>query len=1186
MEGALQNDTSREEIEILEIKSKLLPKKSFELGTCISEDRAHHYEKDIMQRLLQYSLADAKFEQDYNNFCMKSTPLTTTERNALFVFISKYSDQEYLTDDVLDLIPKIDRFLLGQLPCKYAPILGAAGTGKTTATANMAIKSNTIAVCGATNPAFGNFMTELQQNTKPGSYCNIMKETIYKLTNIKYGDPLVKACLETLGSNKLLHDSYSNLVRSSTLFLQRQDTQTYLYNHMKIVFKALHPLLHCTINNLKASYQPAYRLAITDENHPYYQPEAEVFDFIKVKRNQTFEQKNVPCNHVLSIDAYQALVMMQCSELSVLPHKKHLLPNIMTLVNKVIVDEAGRLPAYFNVITCFIWWFLQFTYNTPMLYESIPVISPSGSDSQSSVIDFPVSMLDEAISPALIWDSETVLAYKSEHNRRKINAFTDLKTSMHNATCLSLENFQINDFTYKTFMFSETFPELLRDPRVRPNAIRMFPFHLDCDEFIQAMHSQGNANIETRDNIFVSSDITLVHHIDYNHTNTTDEHLSILSEEEAQKNRLRMWRAKKDIYSEGYVVKDDEYRKQLMCAVKMASDIGFSSDLEYNLCNTYSSLQHKQAALNSTGKEIQYESLTDDHLEEIKYREYMRKTYENVNMDFSDSEHDIRFICGPASKMLSREEHRLKRIHALGLEEELGDGSELSRHYYSASIAQGQKPIMKYDPKYDICIEIADPNYNGDDALLQDSIFRTVNARTLYMCISRKRYFSEKCSVVSGIHRTAVVLHGVNGTINKIIYSECFGSSHITFRLLTYCGILEEYQKWIYSITLRGSDIDIFSLEKDHIREIGKELDIPIREKEIIQSFEKIISLSCDKSSKAFKLNNTTKTDLVSLNIPELHDSLKRLVMKALHVSQEFGEVKLKYFIENCDLVKTWKFLLTSASRVTYIDKTQYCNHGDLIVLNRSDQREVGSKTSQCNTTEWERKMIGKKTLFSIINRTVHDIFPDLVQHTSMSLLLKGVLIARTHPTILLQNVRLFNILNCKSNLYGLMMRLSAASLPQKTETLMHKIFSVNGGECMNFPRPFIVAGTEKPSNIILKCKHNIFPYSSYLKGETQKVSTRKIESFAVLPLMNPLFIEVASTVDAMQGKTMTGQSMVDLGSMTTPKQLVAVTRNNSLHNLFTSNVSRAMNTTVDPSLNITVKQNNKKLVSPYFKYR
>lgn len=1177
-----------EDLKIKEIESNLLPPKHVDTFISKSKSTPDSCDKESFQRLLQYSLSDGKFEKDYQTFCSGTTPLTSSERTSLFTFIAKYVEQESFTDDeMLEIMPQLGNFL-SPLPCKYAPVVGAAGTGKTTATANMMFKSNTITVCGATNSAFGNFMAELKPNVKPGSYSKLLKQTIYKLANVKYGDPFIKLCLQNINKNKELSDSYKNLIENTSFVRHKEDAYNFYYQHMQTVLKALHPLLFWIIKTLKASFQPQYRLEITDTNHPYYQPESEKFNFVQESKVQLARTCSKACNNVASINAYQTLVMMQCSEPSLLPNKEHLLPNIMTLVNTIVIDEAGRLPAYFNTITCFIWWFLQFAYNTPMLYESIPVISPSGSDSQSNVIDFPVSMLDEVISPLLICNPTDVLAYKSEHNRRKINAFTDLKTSMHNATCLSLENFQINDFTYKTFMFSETFPELLKDPRIKPNAIRMFPYHQNCDQFIQAMHTHGNANIETRDNIFVSSDITVVHDVNFNHADVDDLFLSTLTEEEAQMNRLNMWKAKKQIYSDGCIIPDQNYKDKLTNSVPMSDDTNFKENVEEALQEVYAKMQSQHEILAKERKRKLHQQMTNEELEEMQYVEYMQK-FEATGSYHTPCQQDIRYICGPATSMLSQEEHRIKRIHAKGIAKELGDGSNLSRHYYSASIALGQKPVMQYDPKYDICIEIADPNYTADEDLLKDSISKSVNARILYMCISRKRYFCENSSVVSGTHQTSLTLHGVSGKVNEIIYSECFGSANTAFRLLVYGGILEEFRKWTYSLSLQrsNSNVDILSMDKDHVRDLGTVVNIPQREREIIQSFEQILLLSCDKSSKEFKHINPDINSKVCLNVLELHDSLKRLVMRALSISQDFGETQIRYFVCNSEITEAWRFLLRTATQPFYLDKTQYCNHGDLITLGAGlSSVEKKKLTFRYGNMEWERKMVGRKTLFSIISRTIHDIFPDLIAHTSMTLLLKGILIANTNPSIALQNVRLFNILNHKSSLYGLMMRSNAASLPQKTDMLMHKVFTVNGGECMNFPRPFIVNGTDKPSNIVLKCKGNTFPFSSLSKGNDENIPTKKIESFAVLPLMNPMFSQVASTIDSMQGRTMNGESMVDLCHMNSSKLLVAVTRNKSSHSLFTSNVSAAVNTKIDPALNVQVKQSNKKIISSYFKYR
>lgn len=1209
---ATSKEATKEEVEISHIEKELLPEHIYDPVLLTAKQELQILNNhDSAQRFLQYSLADAKFEEDYISFCSNTKSLTTDERKQLFTFISTYINKDVADNEVMNLIPTFDRFLFEFLPCKYAPIIGAAGTGKTTSTANMIFKQNTITVCGATNSAFGSFMSQLQQNVKPGSYSKITKETIYKLARIKFDEPFVRQCLEDLDSNCELHTSYIELIKHSGSVENKAETQRYICGHLRVILKALRPLLHFTTQHLIMcynKYHKQFRLTITDKLHPYYQDADETFSFIKQNTKQITDKKAARlCNSVRTLDGYQSLVLMQCNENCFLPNQDFRLPNILTLVNTIIVEEAGKLNAYFNIIAVFLWWFLQFVYNTPMLYETLPILSPSGSDSQSSVINFPVSMLDEAICPTIIWDPETVLAYKSEHNRRKINAFTDLKTAMHNTACLSLENFKVNEFTYKSFMFSETFPQLVDNPRIKPNAIRMFAYHKKCNNFIKAMHTQGNATIETRDNIFVSSDVTLINHTLYDESDNTTEELSILSEKEAQDNRLKMWKEKIHIYKEGYIAEDEQYKRKLTCSTSLSTDTGFNKEVENSIQALYAKLHtatcgvkrtHGKKSAHHIGKSSTKKymhHMSDDQIDDIEYRETMQRemneVYNNNNND--DGKHEIRFICGPAKLMLSREEHRMKRMHGNGIARELGYGKELSKQYYSSSIAQGQTTEMEYDPKYDICIEIADPDYTRDDSFLQESIDKTICARPVYMCISRKRYFPPLSCVVSGAYKTSITLQGVSGAVKDIIYSECFTSSNLAFRLLVYSCLLDEYRKWVYSIVCKDGSIDILNMERQYVTQLGHTLNVPVAEKEIIDSYERVVSLSCNRERPDYKYEDPNNNGKTVLDTLKLHDSLKRLVMKVLNLSHEFGNRNVQHYIENCELLNSWRFLFYKATKPFFLDKTQYGNWGDLVILDEGDVSYTrNNKFKQCSQSsiEWEKRMIGKKNFHRIINTMVQNLFPDLINATSMTLLVKGALIAKTHPSLLHKHLHLFEILgpknSCKPSRFGIMMRSNAANIQQRPNMLMQKIYSINGGESVNFPRPFIVGGTDIPTNIVLKCKDKVFYFSSLQNDTGEKIPAKKVESFAVLSLMNPLFVEGAFTVDSMQGKTTSGETMVDLNDMSCSKHLVAVTRNNCTHNLITSNVSLAMNNKTYQSQLGSIKITNRKLTTKYFKYR
>ena len=1194
--------------ELLNIESNLLPVETYDsqLLRCVDKNEIEQ-DNDGKKRFTQYTLADAKCHDDYLDFYSNNADgIFPQERKEMFNFLSLYITGNEITSDVLDTLPNINRFLIKHFPCKFGAFVGAAGTGKTTASANMMFKMTQMTACGATNSAYSTFLGMLEENIKPGSYRNIMKETVYKLLNINCEDGFIQEAFKKLNSNAELRNSYCNIIQNPNLIEDETKSQEAISNHIKIVLKALHPIICFTIDKLIrlfSKYWVKYRLNINNVQHPFYQSKEESFSFITkdIKKKST---NNKLCESVNCIEGYKIFIQSVFDkQISLITNNIHL-PPILILSDSILVEEAGRLPAYFNTFISFIWYFLNFTFNTPYLHlHKIPFIVTSGSDTQSNVIDFPYSMLDEIISPCFIWNRKTVLPYKSDHNRRKINAFSDLKTSMHNVACLSLENFMISDLTFRTFMFSETFTELVNDPRIKPNAIRMYGYHTAVEQYIDKIHTNGNANIETWDCVFISSDITLINSDDFDGC-YEERALSSLTEEQAKQNRLNMWKKKRNIFSsdkkESCIINDEIYKENYTCNTQIKTDKGFDKDVEKVILEIYKKLENS-SHLKKNKKQSKYKFehyLTSQELDEIEYGKKITSELNGFAPEFNNTsvKQDIRYICGLAKNMLSSEEHKIKRMHGKGIADEIGYGLDLTKSYYSFAGAQGQTTQMEYDPNYDLCIEIADPDYSdGNDITLSKSLEKTVNTRTVFMCMKRKRYFAHKAYVVTGMSRTYFKHIGVLGKINNILLCESFTTSNLEFRLLVYCGILYDYKKWVYASYVQDEelDVDVLNLNDENLASFGETLNIPHLEKMIIKKFDDVMVKCKNKLSKEFKYE---KDDRYELDVLEIHNIFKRLVGDCVDTSQEFAEKDFQYDIESCPLLNTWpKLFYKALSPVVYLSAD--LQNGNLIVLGPG-MSTLNNKNEDRRALLWEKNMIGKKNVNFILNDAIERLFPDLTAKSTLKVLIKGNIIANTYSSLSHKHIKISNVLlqrkkngeTSRSSKYGQMMRLTTANFSTDVKKLMHKIYSINGRECMNFPRPFRIEFSKYPSNIILKCSDNkIYPYSKLLKIDTNEpelFKRKNIEAFAIVALMNPLFVGGASTVDSMQGKTTSGQTMVDLGNMDSSKYLVAITRNDSSHNLFTSNVTEArQNKNLTDSFN-QYKIKTKKLISKYFYFR
>ena len=1164
-------------------------------------------EDDHRKRFLQYTLADAKFEDDYFKFYNAKESLSSEERQQIFNFYTKYISEKEISSDTLDLMPNISRFLFKSLPCKIACFIGAAGTGKTTASANMICKNTSMTACGATNAAYGAFTSMLNKNIKPGSYKNIMKETLHKLLNINCEDHAIKYMFDQLNSSDRLQNSYSALLKNTDLLEDLEKSQDAIEDHLRIELELLHPLTCYLVNKLKilfSKYWKHYRLNIDNSNHPFFQAESEVFDFIKYK-DENYTSHEV-CEEVKTIEGYK--MFLQClfnSNISQFRNTIHL-PNILISSDCTLIEEAGRLPPYFITLYLSLWWCYNMTFNSPQIYLTIPTIAVSGSDSQSNVINFCCSMLDWVLSPAIIWNKQSMLLYRSDHNRRNTNSFLDLKSSMHSAACLSLEHFMFTELTLKSFMFSEVFQELVDDPRINPNAIRMYGTHKAVDNYINKIPTHGNADIEIWDCIFISSDVTLINSHDFDGI-YEEGNISHLSEDDAERNRIRMWKQKKRLYmpdSGSCIVHDENHKERFTCPIPIKSDKGFNEQLEPVLFKMYEDLAKSSTLKNTTNKKLQNKfgsSMTNQQVSDIEYNNKVNTDLNNLahGHDTCNTKQDIRFICGLAKNMLSHEEHKIKRMHGRGIGKELGKGYHLTTAYYSLAGAKGQTTRMEYDPAYDLCIEIADPDYSNIDIdddknkTLKESIRKTVNARLVYMCFRRKRYFTQNSHVIPGMSRTYFRYKGVKGIVEDIIISEAFNESHEAFKLLIYSGLLEDYKKWICTQYCSDIDIDILNMNHLDLQTLCDEIEIPNFEKQIISKSDQLISECCNRDLLTFKQKINDKLEL---DIPNTATEFKRIVLEIVNTSTDFKNREIEINIGNCRLSRSWHKLINKALYPKYQTSMDFHGENDIRILGpaSNDDDDIWNKNAYRNTGDLikESFMIGKKNKIQfIINDAIEKHFSDLTNKTRVKVLLKKHIIADTFSSLHHKHINLSDILmnDEKQSKYGQMLRLTPTNYASDETKLMHRIFGLNGGEGMNFPRPFDYHYCKQQSNIVLKTLDNkIYPYSKCVDiDKWNDIKKRHVESFTVLPLMNPLFNSSASTVDSMQGKTTHGQSMVDFKSMKSSKYLVACTRNDSSHNLFTSNVGMAIDEMKRKLLNIhSNKRRVKRLTSKYFYHR
>lgn len=223
----------------------------------------------------------------------------------------------------------------------------------------------------------------------------------------------------------------------------------------------------------------------------------------------------------------------------------------------LVYEEDGRTPGELLFIRAILDFLLLALYNPPYWHVQPPAEFVSGSATQSNCISSSVSALEIVTGPAFFsCKDETVYAFRAEMSRRAKNEFNDPNLAVCTATFQTLEN-RIEPIpeTYTAMIMREEFESLVNDPGHLTEGTRFFGTHDDVTEFIEQSKRYGANDLHVRDTVYVLSNLAL---LDYrqlaNVTLDADGRilsclidkrgLSKLTEAQARRNRMLLWRAK------------------------------------------------------------------------------------------------------------------------------------------------------------------------------------------------------------------------------------------------------------------------------------------------------------------------------------------------------------------------------------------------------------------------------------------------------------------------------------------------------------------------------------------------------------------------------------------------------------------------------------------------------------------
>ena len=463
-------------------------------------------------------------------------------------------------------------------------------------------------------------------------------------------------------------------------------------------------------------------------------------------------------------------------------------------------------------------------YQPPQILDNVPVMVYSGSSTQSSSIGASVSALALVGCPAKLRDD--TMAVKAGFFRRNVNDYSNADFRGFRATPLMMENNVADEEGYAPLgLLHHEVPESsVENPAVRPENVRFYCQHKDVKSYIDRQNNGVMPAVHIRDVVFFSHLLVPTDWKGLRALPSSLEGLSNLSAEQAEQNRKAAWQAKRSVY------KDKVGKEPWPVLNYEGDDAGFNPSQDVLLYEMFekrgigkedlhplsASTRHKRQIELGLKKKKKHDDDDDDEeterLEELmnKIEEptYQQQEHRRVPSEIHEKEYGnmiassscrskgeaMRHIIGPASQLLSREEHLEKGRWRSLLRMALGDGSKIQKHILPGSKAEELVGEYEMAPDLDMVVEIADVDYDDDDNKEGGNHHRgRIYYRGLYMGYRRKIKYTKNSPVVQqGGRQTRLSPLGLKISPARLLEVRDgeFGESDVKFDVLMVAAMI------------------------------------------------------------------------------------------------------------------------------------------------------------------------------------------------------------------------------------------------------------------------------------------------------------------------------------------------------------------------------------------------------------
>ncbi len=1070
------------------------------------------------------------------------------------------------------------------LPVIAVASCGNAGTGKSYTSTEMMMSNGKYSAAASTNAAKDSLNAEMNVKCPQGSV--FPARTMFERNSIKFSDENVQALLKDVVLNA--HESVDlyKLLKNDP----DDDTPSEAYdetNMRKLATFFKDMLVHCRpilLDTTKRLFEQfaknlSCRLSPSSPTHKYYSEE----ELPGIVPKETYVTPNREANAVTNFNSHVEYLLCKLTgqkTLKTLPCQAY--------SNRCIVDEAGRQAAIHFIFDVFMAYVTAFLYNSAWMYDEPLVLVLTGSDSQSRVIDYPLSMLTLIMQPVVIIHDQHILIVKSEHNRRiqQFRQKSDRCANMHLLMQETLErSCEKTNSTFAPLLFNEVFESQMNNPLYHTQAVRTYQTHREVAKYETKLTKTAKQQVTVNDYVYVCTNLIRP---DVGGVGVNPDHLSTLSPEQAARNRSKLWRKKNETYKDGEektyasVKPRSEERPTTVGEKRVFSECGFDSDLEERIvsCAKRARVQVKQAQKCAASKPLNIEitrnesattepplpelaqtilvqepdaHLTFEDRVRIQHGFAIRGTEVKKTVDLSK----IRAIMAPAEVMLSAEEHHRHRQSCGPVIKSLGKGVRLCKEFYTVSQATNQLAPFEHAPELDFCVQMRGERQTQPYADLT------------YMVARRTRSFPINSRVINGtMFNTKGQCKGVCGTAYSITTNEMFTDvTSPAFQTCVKVKMLEIFQRFTYQGYCENQTS--YELMDRELFRANAPVNVPPKCAALFFKFDQYLRGGYKEKHRQRvaqqevlappdKPKHNWKAGLAQTMADGITALINIMMALTDNTSLRFiNRQRMDIYVEKSPVYDELKY---SVNRVESLSK--YISHqSSLVVLGDGWHRCCEVENTQRLDTRESIEYPQNRLRFletgnfpcnfpTLLDASFESWYPEIAINSQLTLLADDVLIFRSCPSMT-SKLPWAVVLNNKTQMVT---RNDAptTSCGINASSLINQHFI--SPTLVNLPLPFVAneCPSTVKSTVVAKTTTGEFIPFARADANSGLLKRRDPESMAnaqtlellMLPAkIQPMILDAGQTIDSLQGKTINTKLLCNMTELKPQNMLVPLTR-------------------------------------------